>query len=213
MSVPTPTLALYRYDSNTIFSMTENNNLVRSITEDADCVWIRGVPNDRQKQFFASKARFIAYGGARGGGKSWALRRKLVAMCLRYKGLRCLLIRRSMDELKANHVRPFLREYGSIVSFSEASKSLFFTNGSVIEVNLLHPANAISPMAVTLAGMIIEVNASQPSNARSPMVVNRAFSSNDTLKSAAHPLNAALPMAVTFAEMVIEVNPVQSKNA
>jgi hypothetical protein len=31
---------------------------------------IPGVPTERQKEFFASRARFTAYGGARGGGKS-----------------------------------------------------------------------------------------------------------------------------------------------
>ena len=36
---------------------------------------IGGCPNERQAQFFASRATFTAYGGARGGGKSWALRR------------------------------------------------------------------------------------------------------------------------------------------
>ena len=43
---------------------------------------IGGVPSERQKKFFASRARYTAYGGARGGGKSWALRRKLIALCL-----------------------------------------------------------------------------------------------------------------------------------
>ena len=43
-------------------------------------VRIRGTPNEKQAQFFASRARYTAYGGARGGGKSWALRRKLVSM-------------------------------------------------------------------------------------------------------------------------------------
>ncbi|MBQ5612125.1 MAG: hypothetical protein IIU88_00275, partial [Clostridia bacterium] len=47
---------------------------------------IGGRPNDRQKQFFASRARYTAYGGARGGGKSWALRRKLIGLCLAYPG-------------------------------------------------------------------------------------------------------------------------------
>ena len=70
---------------------------------------IPGVPNERQKEFFRSDSRFTAYGGARGGGKSWALRRKLTAMCLRYAGLRCLLVRRSLEELRSNHVQPFLR--------------------------------------------------------------------------------------------------------
>ena len=40
---------------------------------------VSGVPNSRQKAFFSSRARYTAYGGARGGGKSWALRRKLIA--------------------------------------------------------------------------------------------------------------------------------------
>ena len=50
----------------------------------ASVLHIRGKPNAKQKLFFASRARYTAYGGARGGGKSWALRRKLVALCLRY---------------------------------------------------------------------------------------------------------------------------------
>jgi len=93
---------------------------------------IAGVPNARQKEFFASRARFIAYGGARGGGKSWALRRKLVAMCLRYAGLRCLLVRRSFPELRANHLHPFLKEYGALLEYRETDKALLFSNGSRI---------------------------------------------------------------------------------
>lgn len=95
---------------------------------------IGGIPNERQKEFFACRARFIAYGGSRGGGKSWALRRKLVAMCLRYGELRCLLVRRSFAELKSNHVLPFLREYGALLRYSESQKALLFSNGSRIEL-------------------------------------------------------------------------------
>ena len=95
-------------------------------------IHITGSPNEKQKQFFASKARFTAYGGARGGGKSWALRRKLVAMCLRYDGIRCLLVRRTMPELKSNHVLPFLKEYGSFMSYNESDKCLSFPNSSKI---------------------------------------------------------------------------------
>ena len=95
---------------------------------------ITGVPNEKQKEFFASRARYTAYGGARGGGKSWALRRKLVAMCLRYTGLRCLLVRRSLGELRANHVIPFLKEYGTFLSYSASDSALSFPNGSRIEL-------------------------------------------------------------------------------
>ena len=93
---------------------------------------IAGVPNARQKEFFACRARFIAYGGARGGGKSWALRRKLVAMCLRYAGLHCLLVRRSFPELRANHLYSFLKEYGELLAYRESDKTLYFSNGSRI---------------------------------------------------------------------------------
>ena len=39
-----------------------------------------GRPNPKQAEFFASTAAHTAYGGARGGGKSWAMRRKLVLL-------------------------------------------------------------------------------------------------------------------------------------
>ena len=93
---------------------------------------ISGVPNKKQAEFFASRAKFTAYGGARGGGKSWALRRKLVSMCLRFPGAKCLLVRRSFGELKSNHLSGFLSEYGEILKYSEGEKCLTFINGSTI---------------------------------------------------------------------------------
>ena len=93
---------------------------------------IGGRPSEKQKEFFASRARFTAYGGARGGGKSWALRRKLVAMCLRYAGARCLLVRRTLAELKGNHLSQILSEYGGFVVYNEGEKSFSFPNGSKI---------------------------------------------------------------------------------
>ncbi len=103
----------------------------------ANEIVISGVPTERQREFFSSRARFTAYGGARGGGKSWALRRKLVGMCLRYSGITCLLVRRTLPELKANHVIPFLREYAGLVSYSESEKALTFPNGSKIFLGYL----------------------------------------------------------------------------
>ena len=95
-------------------------------------VKIGGTPNSKQKEFFASRAKYTAYGGARGGGKSWALRRKLVGLCLNYPGIKCLLIRRTYAELKSNHLISLLEEYGDILQYSEAEKSIFFGNGSRI---------------------------------------------------------------------------------
>lgn len=91
-----------------------------------------GVPNERQREFFASRARYTAYGGARGGGKSWALRRKLAAMCLRWPGLRAMLVRRSYGEVKGNHLSQLLAEYGPVCHWSEGEKTLYFPQGSFI---------------------------------------------------------------------------------
>lgn len=91
---------------------------------------IGGRPSKRQQEFFDSRAKYTAYGGARGGGKSWALRRKLVALCLRYPGIHCLLLRRTLSELRSNHLMPLLAEYGEAVHYSERESAVCFPNGS-----------------------------------------------------------------------------------
>ena len=95
-------------------------------------VQIKGKPNAKQREFFASRAKYTAYGGARGGGKSWALRRKLVGLCLNFPGIKCLLIRRSLGELKSNHLAPLLAEYGEILKYNEGERAVVFPNGSRI---------------------------------------------------------------------------------
>lgn len=97
-----------------------------------EIIKIHGQPSKKQKEFFASRAKYTAYGGARGGGKSWALRRKLVGLCLNYPSIKCLLVRRTYAELKSNHIYPLLKEYGSFMTFSESEKVITFKNGSKI---------------------------------------------------------------------------------
>ena len=89
-----------------------------------------GRPNPRQAEFFASTAAHTAYGGARGGGKSWAMRRKLVLLCLGYKGLNCLLLRRTLPELRENHVIPLLKELGDAAAYNATERVFRFPNGS-----------------------------------------------------------------------------------
>lgn len=40
--------------------------------------------NPNRAEFFQARSRFVAYGGARGGGKNWAVRQKAMLMVLRY---------------------------------------------------------------------------------------------------------------------------------
>ena len=98
---------------------------------------LSGTPSPKQAEFFRSTAKFTAYGGARGGGKSWALRRKLIAMCLRYHGIRCLIVRRTLAELRQNHVIPLLNEIGREVNYSAGERIFRFKNGSIIQLGYL----------------------------------------------------------------------------
>ncbi|SDJ61024.1 phage terminase large subunit [Paenibacillus naphthalenovorans] len=95
---------------------------------------LKGYPNERQKEFFLSTARHIGYGGARGGGKSWAMRRKFVLLALKYPGLKLLLLRRTLPELRENHVLPLLSELHGFARYKDDEKSFVFPNGSRIKL-------------------------------------------------------------------------------
>jgi phage terminase large subunit len=79
-------------------------------------------------------ARHIAYGGARGGGKSWAMRRKFVLLALKYAGLRLLLLRRTLPELRENHVLPLMAELAGFAKYREDEKAFILPNGSRIKL-------------------------------------------------------------------------------
>ncbi|MFR0795042.1 MAG: hypothetical protein ACLSHG_00485 [Oscillospiraceae bacterium] len=90
----------------------------------------RETPNPRQQAFFRAEAANIAYGGARGGGKQLAMRRKLVLLAMRYPGLKLLLLRRTLPELRANHILPLQRELAGYAAWSGAERAFRFPNGS-----------------------------------------------------------------------------------
>jgi len=89
-------------------------------------------PYPRQVEFFKSKARYTAYGGARGGGKSWAARTKAVLLASRYAGIQILLLRRSLKELRENHVLPLQKMLKGVANYSEMNKEFTFPNGARI---------------------------------------------------------------------------------
>lgn len=91
-------------------------------------------PNPKQKLFFEAVARYIAYGGARAGGKSWAMRVKFVLLCLFYPGIQCLLLRRTLPELTENHVNPLLILLKGIARYNKQEKVFAFPNGSRLKL-------------------------------------------------------------------------------
>ena len=91
-------------------------------------------PNPKQRQFFGARARYNAYGGARAGGKSWAMRVKFVLLCLRYTGIQILLLRRTLPELTENHVNPLLIMLRGIARYNRQEKVFSFPNGARLKL-------------------------------------------------------------------------------
>lgn len=91
-------------------------------------------PYPKQIRFFNSTKRYIAYGGARGGGKSWAARTKALLLALNYPGIQIILLRRTLDELRENHVLPLQMLLQGVAKYKEQSKEFVFPNGSRIRL-------------------------------------------------------------------------------
>lgn len=93
-----------------------------------------GTPNEKQRLFFQDRHKYVAYGGSRGGGKSWAVRKKAALLALYYAGIKIGIYRRTYPELRNNHVVPLLKELHGIASYNESKKVFTFPNKSVIEL-------------------------------------------------------------------------------
>ena len=90
-------------------------------------------PNPRQRLFMLDEHRNIIFGGARGGGKSWAVRWKAVLMANYYAGMKILIIRRSYPELVANHINPLKQILNGIAKYNGTEHEFRFPNGSTIK--------------------------------------------------------------------------------
>ena len=90
-------------------------------------------PSEKQKLFLAAHTKHVGFGGARGGGKSWAVRDKAKRLCLRFKGIKLLIVRRTYAELINNHINPLREELNGIARYNKTEKIFVFANGSTIK--------------------------------------------------------------------------------
>ena len=89
-------------------------------------------PQPKQELFFAARERYVCYGGARGGGKSWCVQHKSALMAVRYAGIRILILRRTLVELRENHIRPMRKLLRGVADYKATDKAFEFPNGSLI---------------------------------------------------------------------------------
>ncbi|MEA4970034.1 MAG: phage terminase large subunit [Candidatus Pelethousia sp.] len=104
---------------------------------------LKGLPNPRQAAFFESRARHTAYGGARGGGKSWAMRRKLVLLALDQPELNILLLRRTLPELRENHLVPLFKELKGVANYNSGERVFRFPTGSRLRLGYCDGENDV----------------------------------------------------------------------
>ena len=92
-----------------------------------------GQANAKQQLFYKSRALYTAYGGAKGGGKTHAVRTKAVGGALRWPGIRILILRRTYPELQSNHIEPVMKMVPPELGTYVASRyTMYFINGSTI---------------------------------------------------------------------------------
>lgn len=89
-------------------------------------------PNRKQKRLFLARKKHIGYGGARGGGKSWAVRIKASLLAIQYAGIRICIVRKTYKELEENHVTQLSQMLFGIAKYNQSKKKFTFYNGSTI---------------------------------------------------------------------------------
>lgn len=90
--------------------------------------------NPKQKLFCQARSKYVAYGGARGGGKTHVLRLKAVMGALGYPGIRILIIRREYPELEQTVILPMRRMVpAELAAYNGTMHMMFFANGSSIK--------------------------------------------------------------------------------
>lgn len=91
----------------------------------------------KQLEFCQSKEKYTLYGGARAGGKSFVVRIKAIDLCLKYNGIKVLLLRKTLPDLKKNHVDQLMillksKSKNWIATFNQTDNVFTFRNGSKI---------------------------------------------------------------------------------
>lgn len=94
-----------------------------------------GSPNsDPQWEYFTSTAKYICYGGARGGGKSWSTQRKSILLSMEYPGIKILVIRREYADMENSIIDPILAILPQeLHTYNKTEHRINFVNGSTIK--------------------------------------------------------------------------------
>ena len=115
--------------------MSNQKNPGPETSKDTNIVrWSPGEANPKQLLFYQATSMFVAYGGAKGGGKTHAVRIKaFLGACLN-PGIRIIIFRQTYPALEENHILPLKRmaTQTGVATYNGTTKLLAFENGSTI---------------------------------------------------------------------------------
>ena len=90
-------------------------------------------PNPKQRAFMKDKHRYVAYGGARGGGKSFIALWLAILFALAFPGISLCIVRKTLDELRNNYVYKMVPILHGIARYNKSERVFLFPNGSMIK--------------------------------------------------------------------------------
>jgi phage terminase large subunit len=134
-------------------------------TLEAICVKIKLQPKQKLFRQALNDYPIVAFGGARGGGKSYAVRNIFLLRMLEQPGRSGVIFRKSFPELESNHIRPLFQEHPGLREFwNESKKLLSLPNGSTLQFShcsnetdaYLYQGREYSDFAFDEAGQITE---------------------------------------------------------
>lgn len=98
----------------------------------------------KQQEFATSTAKYRLFGGAKGGGKSYAVRAEIVRQCLSRPNVRGLVLRRKLSEVRKNTILPMLAEIpAALYTHNEFHREVRFYQGSVLEYSFCKSAKDV----------------------------------------------------------------------
>lgn len=100
--------------------------------------------NPQQLKFFAASADEVLYGGAAGGGKSYAAVMDAFMYALQYPRSKQLILRRTFPELEKSIIRTHLELYPrELYRYNRSSHTGKFINGSIIDFGYIDHENDV----------------------------------------------------------------------
>lgn len=96
---------------------------------------LAGDPHPKQQEFLEATEKNVAFGGGRGCGRSWAIRRVAIKYAMENEGSRVLIVKRTLPELTHAITIPIMKELEGIALHDIGGRLLALPSGGRILTN------------------------------------------------------------------------------